>query len=61
MLETHLNNKGVVIFQAVVVVAVKVVCVVVLVHIGDTVVEQVGALFLVVGPPCLPSSLIEIL
>ena len=48
----HLNNKGIVIFEAVVVVVV-VACVVVLVHIGDAVVEQVRALLLVVRPPCV--------
>ena len=46
----HLNNKGIVIFQAIVVVVVA--CVVVLIHVGDAVVEQVSALLLVVRPPC---------
>ena len=46
----HLNNKGIVIFQAIVVVVVA--CVVVLIHVGDAVVEQVSALLLVVWPPC---------
>ena len=51
-LQTHLDNKGVVFFQAVVVV-VRVASAVVLVHVGDAVVEQVRALLLVVRPPCV--------
>ena len=50
-LQTHLDNKGVVFFQAVVVV-VRVTSDVVLVHVGDAVVEQVRALLLVFRPPC---------
>ena len=50
-LQTHLDNKGVVFFQAVVVV-VRVASDVVLVHVGDAVVEQVCAFLLVLGPSC---------
>ena len=50
-LQTHLDNKGVVFFQAVVVV-VRVASAVVLVHVGDAVVEQVCAFLLVFGPSC---------
>ena len=50
-LQTHLDNKGVVFFQAVVVV-VRVASAVVLVHVGDAVVEKVCAFLLVFGPSC---------
>ena len=50
-LQTHLDNKGVVFFQAVVVV-VRVASAVVLVHVGDAVVEKVCAFLLILGPSC---------